>query len=425
MLDIKFIAENTEDVKANLSKRNFDTSVIDSVVELNNERKKLTGEVESNRAEVKKISQQVGMKKKAGEDATDLMNKVAELKKKSSDMETALEEIQVKQRDILSTIPNLISDNVPVGATEDENIEFKRIGDPINFSFKVKDHVALGEELGMLDFDKAAQITGARFVLYKKALARLERALMNYMLDFHHDRGFEEIIPPFIVNEKSLYGTGQLPKFKEDLFKLEGTDWYLIPTSEVPLTNIKRDEIFNHSELPLRYTSCTPCFRSEAGSHGKDTRGLIRLHQFNKVEMVCIVAANDSERAHKEMIDSACGILEELGLPYKAVTLCTGDIGFGARETVDLEVWVPSQEKYREISSISNCWDFQARRAGIRYKTNEPKAKPQFAHTLNGSGLAVGRTLVAIMENYQNEDGSITIPEKIRPYMGGLERISK
>ncbi len=425
MLDIKFIAENPDEVKKNLSKRKFDLSLIDSVLNLNEKRKSHIKLVEDTRAEVKSLSREVGEKKKAGLDASEIMEKVSGLKSSIENEEKLLIETEEKLNDVLSVIPNLISDKVPVGATEDENVEFKKFGTPKTFSFKVKDHVALGEELGMLDFDKAAQITGARFVLYKKDLARLERALINYMLDFHYDRGYEEIIPPYIVHERSLYGTGQLPKFKEDLFKLEGTDWYLIPTSEVPLTNIKREEIFSSSEFPLKYTSYTPCFRSEAGSHGKDTRGLIRMHQFNKVEMVNIVAADDSERAHKEMVESACGILEELNLPYRAVTLCTGDIGFGARETVDLEVWLPSQNKYREISSISNCWDFQARRAGIRYKTNDPKAKPQFAHTLNGSGLAVGRTLVAILENYQNEDGSITIPEKIRPYMHGLERISK
>jgi seryl-tRNA synthetase len=421
MLDIKLITEKTEEVKQNLAKRKFDVSVIDSVIDLNNQRKNLTTDVETNRAEVKSLSRQVGEKKKAGEDAQDLMDRVAKFKQDSADKEAQLETIQVKQKDILSTIPNLIADDVPVGDTEDENVEFKKYSEPRSFEFAVKDHVTLGEDLGMLDFEKAAEITGARFVIYKKGLARLERALINYMLDFHMDRGYEEIIPPYIVHERALYGTGQLPKFEED----HGTDWYLIPTSEVPLTNLKRDEIFNHTEFPLRYTSFTPCFRSEAGSHGKDTRGLIRMHQFNKVEMVNIVAADDSERAHQEMIDSACGILEELGLPYRAVKLCTGDIGFGARKTVDLEVWLPSQDKYREISSISNCWDFQARRAGIRYKTNEPKAKPQFAHTLNGSGLAVGRTLVAILENYQNEDGSITIPEKLRPYMNNQDTISR
>jgi seryl-tRNA synthetase len=274
----------------------------------------------------------------------------------------------------------------------------------------------------MLDFEAAAKITGARFVVYKNKLARLERALANFFLDHHLDNGYEEIIPPLLVHERSMFGTGQLPKFAQDSFKVEGFPWYLIATSEIPITNLKRESIMNSSELPLKYTAFTPCFRSEAGSHGKDTRGLIRMHQFNKVEMVNIVEPNKSEDALMQMTRSAEEILEKLELPYRTVRLCTGDIGFGAKKTFDIEVWVPTQKTYREISSCSNCGDFQARRASIRFK-NEGE-KPQFVHTLNGSGLAVGRCFVAILENYQNEDGSITVPEVLRPYMGGIEKIS-
>lgn len=275
----------------------------------------------------------------------------------------------------------------------------------------------------MLDFEKAAELTGSRFCVYKAGLAQMERALANYMLDFHEKNGYEEIIPPFIVNEKTLYGTGQLPKFGEELFKLtlEDKNWYLIPTSEVPLTNLKANEIFKESDLPFKYTAFTPCFRSEAGSHGRDTRGLIRVHQFNKVEMVNITHPSESDKTLNEMVKSAEKILESLDLPYRTVRLCTGDIGFGSNKTFDIEVWVPSQDTYREISSCSNCEDFQARRANIRFR--KQGEKPQFAHTLNGSGLAVGRTMVAILENYQNEDGSITIPEVLRSYMGNKEKI--
>ena len=282
----------------------------------------------------------------------------------------------------------------------------------------------IAENLDVIDFAKASEITGARFVIYKKDLAKLERALINFFIEFlGQKKGYQEILPPLIVHERSLFGTGQLPKFKEDLFKIERHDWFLIPTSEVPLTNLKRDELFAGDELPLKYCAYTPCFRSEAGSYGKDTRGLIRLHQFNKVEMVNIVAAQDSERAHEEMVGCAMELLEILRLPYRQVLLCSGDIGFSARKCYDLEVWLPAQSRYREISSVSNCWDFQARRAQIRYRNEQ--GRPEYAHTLNGSGLAVGRTVVAILENCQQTDGSVLIPEALRPHMGGQESIVK
>lgn len=421
MHDIKQIEANLDGFKSNLALRNYDLSGVDALLNLNKTRKSLTTDVEQTQAEIKKISKEVGMKKRNGENADDLMAKVHELKGSVEDKNKELDEVKEKLNYELSTIPNLVEEDTPQGADENDNVEIHKWGTPKEFSFKVKDHVDLGESLKLLDFEAATKLTGARFVVYKGQIARLERALANFMLDHQLDRGYEEIIPPFLVHERALFGTGQLPKFKEDLFKIEGMDWYLIPTSEVPLTNLKREEIFDEAELPLKYTGLTPCFRSEAGSHGKDTRGLIRMHQFNKVEMVNIVHPNDSTQALEDMRRSAEEILEKLDLPYRTVRLCSGDIGFGAKKTYDLEVWVPSQEKYREISSCSNCGDFQARRAGIRFK--KQGEKPQFAHTLNGSGLAVGRCLVAILENYQNEDGTITVPEALVSYMGGLTKI--
>jgi len=423
MHDLKFIEQNTEEFKKNLKMRNFDVSEIDKLLEVNSERKKLIQKVESTQAQVKSISKEVGMKKKNGEDASDLMNEVTQLKESVSKDNDNLENAKKELDELLATFPNLLEEDTPIGNSEDDNIEVNKWGDPKEFSFEVKDHVEVGENLGQLDFEAASKITGARFVIYKGQLARLERALGNYFLDFHLNNGYEEVIPPLMVHERSMFGTGQLPKFAEDSFKIEGFPWYMIATSEIPVTNMKRETIMDDAELPLKYTAFTPCFRSEAGSHGKDTRGLIRMHQFNKVEMINITKAEDSDEALKSMVRSAESLLENLELPYRTVRLCSGDIGFGAKKTFDLEVWVPSQKKYREISSCSNCGDFQARRASIRYKKQGDK--PNFAHTLNGSGLAVGRTFVAILENYQNEDGSIDIPKVLIPYMGGQTKISK
>lgn len=421
MHDIKYIENNLEYFKENISKRSFDIKVIDVALELNAKRKSLTTKVEINQSEIKKLSREVGQKKKQGEDASELMSNVQTLKNSIVTINSELEQVQIDLKSNLETIPNFVADDIPIGNSESDNVEVHRFGTPKEFNFEVQDHVSLGENSGYLDFEAGAKMTGARFVVYKGYLARLERALGNFMLDHQMDLGYTEIIPPLIVHERALYGTGQLPKFSEDLFKLEGQDWYLIPTSEVPLTNLKRDEVVDASELPFKFTGLTPCFRSEAGSHGKDTRGLIRLHQFNKVEMVNIVHPDDSDKVLDEMVGSAQSILEKLKLPYRTVRLCTGDIGFGSIKTFDLEVWVPSQNTYREISSISNCGEFQARRASIRFKKQGDK--PQFVHTLNGSGLAVGRCLVAIMENYQNEDGSINVPEVLVPYMGGVTLI--
>jgi len=422
MIDIKKIEQNFEAVKKNLEMRGFETSKLDEVLSFNSSRKDLLKNIEAKRAQLNQASKKIGELIKAGEDPQSAKEDVNNIKSSMQSDEEKLKSFEEKLTSVLSEIPNLIDEDTPIGSDEESNVELSSWGEVPTFSFEVLDHVDLGEKLGMLDFQTAAKLTGARFVVYKHLLARLERAIANYMIDFHLDRDYEEIIPPFIVNSDSLYGTGQLPKFGEDLFKLENTDWYLIPTAEVPVTNLKKKEIVPINELPLKYVAHTPCFRSEAGSYGRDTRGLIRMHQFNKVEMVQITTKEKSEAAHEEMIDSAKKILEGLGLPYRAMRLCTGDIGFGSRKTIDLEVWIPSQDKYREISSISNCWDFQARRAKIRYKAD---GKNEFVHTLNGSGLAVGRTLVAILENYQQEDGSIKVPEVLIPYMRGVEIIKK
>ena len=416
MLDLKLIENEIDYVTENLKKRGFDTSVLETIINYNHKRKELISTIEGTRQEINRISREVGAKKKAGENADELMQQVHALKVNIEADNTALESVENHIHNELSSIPNLIADDVPIGNNEEANREESTWGEPRNFDFEIKDHVALGEDLGMLDFETAAKLTGSRFVVYKKDLAKLERALANFMLDYLSDKGYEETIPPFIVRDTTLYGTGQLPKFQEDLFKLEGEQpWFLIPTAEVPVTNIHANEILNSKDLPKKFSAHTPCFRSEAGSYGKDTRGLIRMHQFSKVEMVQLTTAEQSEEALEEMITNASGVLEALGLAYRKMTLCTGDIGFGARKTYDLEVWVPSQNKYREISSVSNCWDFQARRAKIRYKENG-QGKAMFAHTLNGSCLAVGRTLVAIMENYQQADGSIKIPEALKPY---------
>lgn len=423
MHDLKYIEKETENFKANLSLRGFDTTEVDKLLSLNRTRKELIQKVESSQADIKKLSKEVGLKKKNGENADDLMAKVSQIKESIASDSDTLEKTKHDLDNLLATLPNLVEEDTPKGNSEDDNVEVNKWGEPKSFDFEVKDHVDVGESLGLLDFEAAGKITGARFVVYKGALARLERALANFFLDHHLSNGYEEIIPPLMVHERSMFGTGQLPKFAEDSFKIEGFPWYMIATSEIPVTNMKRETIMDDSELPLRYTAFTPCFRSEAGSHGKDTRGLIRMHQFNKVEMVNITRAQDSEQALNDMVKSAESLLEKLKLPYRTVRLCSGDIGFGSKKTFDLEVWVPSQNKYREISSCSNCGDFQARRASIRYK--KQGEKPQFAHTLNGSGLAVGRTFVAILENYQNDDGSVTVPEILVPYMGGLTRIEK
>ena len=424
MLDIKKIESDFETIKKGLANRNFDTSILDQIVALNKQRKILTTASETKKAEINKFSREIGELKKNKQDASAPMAQVAQLKTEMEKDATELEVVQAKQNELLLNIPNIPEASVPVGKSEEENVEVSRWGTPKNFDFTPVDHAVLGENLGILDFETAAKITGARFVVYKGAAARLERALINFMLDHQATKGFIEMMTPFIAHERSLIGTGNLPKFEDQLFKLNSEQpWYLIPTSEVTLTNMKRDQIVEENEFPFLYAAYSPCFRSEAGSHGKDVKGLIRMHQFNKVEMVSICSPAQSEEIHQKMVKSATEILEKLKLPYRVLALCTGDMGFASQKTFDLEVWVPSQNKYREISSISNCGDFQARRANIRFRNKE--GKPEFAHTLNGSGLAVGRTVVAILENYQQKDGSVQIPEVLVPYMGGLKEIRK
>jgi seryl-tRNA synthetase len=424
MLDIRKLEAEFDFVKTNLGSRNFDTSVLTEILELNKQRKQLTTLSETKKADINKLSREIGELKKNRQDAAAPMAKVAELKAEMEKEATELDQVLAKQNQLLLGIPNLLDASTPIGKSEDDNVEVRKWGTPKDFDFTPLDHADLGEKLGMLDFESAAKITGARFVVYKAGIARLERALINFMLDHQASKGFTEMMTPFIAHERSLIGTGNLPKFEDQLFKLNSEQpWYLIPTSEVTLTNLKREQIIEEAEFPFLYAAYSPCFRSEAGSHGKDVKGLIRMHQFNKVEMVGICTPAQSTEIHHKMVDSATEILEKLGLPYRVIGLCSGDIGFASQKTFDLEVWVPSQKKYREISSISNCGDFQARRANIRFRNKEGKL--EFAHTLNGSGLAVGRTVVAILENYQQKDGSVQIPEILWPYMGGLKEIRK
>lgn len=419
MLDIKLFRTSPEYVKEKIALRGDDTSVVDDILNLDTKRRELIQKTEELKSERNKASEAIAQKKRNKENADEAIKAQREVGEKIKAIDTELKEVDEALNDTLSRIPNLIHDDVPQGADDTENVEQKKWGTPRTFEFEPKAHWDLLESLKMADFERAAKIARARFVFLTGEGAKLERALMNYMLTKHTTQhGYREMIAPQLVNPKAMYGTGQLPKFEEDLFKVEKEGLYTIPTAEVPLTNYYRDEIIQPGVLPEKFTGQTACFRSEAGSAGRDTRGLIRLHQFNKVEMVRIEKPEDSWNALEEMTGHAEAILEELGLPYRRVILCTGDIGFGSSKTYDLEVWLPSYNDYKEISSCSNCVDFQARRANIRFKRDKD-SKPEYAHTLNGSGLAVGRTFAAIIENYQNEDGSITVPEALVPFMGG------
>jgi len=424
MLDPQLLRTELEQTAEKLARRGFvlDTKML---AQLEQQRKKIQVETESLQSERNSRSKAIGKAKAAGEDIQPLLDKVADLGDKLKSAENELSECQSQLQEIILGIPNIPFDDVPDGKNEDDNLEIKLEGSCPEFGFDPVDHVELGEKLTQLDFEVAAKISGARFTVMKGPLARLQRALTQFMLDTHtQDHGYTETYVPYLVNSDSLHGTGQLPKFGEDLFAMKGEhELYLIPTAEVPVTNIVRNEILAADVLPLKFVAHTPCFRSEAGSYGKDTRGMIRQHQFEKVELVQIVHPDDSVRAHQELTGHAETILQKLGLAYRIVDLCTGDIGFSAARTYDLEVWLPGQQKYREISSCSNFMDFQARRLQARWRSPEVK-KPQLVHTVNGSGLAVGRTLVAVMENYQQADGSIVIPEVLRPYMGGLEIIT-
>ena len=415
--------EDPERVRRDLANRNADLSLLDTWLKLDAERRSELVEVEDLKRRRNDASREIGKLKQQGLDASEAIAEVGRSKARVEELEARLAAIEPELATIEMSLPNLPHASVPVGKDESANRIEKVVGEPRTFDFEPKAHWDLGPALGILDFERGAKITGARFTVYFGAGARLERALISFMLDLHTSRhGYTEVLPPFIVNRDSLIGTGQLPKFEQDLFHLEGYPYYLIPTAEVPVTNIHRGEILDEARLPVRYTAYTPCFRSEAGSYGKDVRGLIRQHQFNKVELVHLTSAETSYDALEELTGNAEKVLELLGLPYRRMTLCTGDMGFGAAKTYDLEVWLPGQGLYREISSCSNCEDFQARRADLRYRP-AGGGKARLLHTLNGSGLAVGRTLIAVLENYQQADGSVVIPEPLRPYMGGLERI--
>ncbi len=423
MLDIKFVRENVEIVSRMLQDRQMDMD-LQPFVQLDEKRRAILREVEELKHQRNVASDEISVLKKNKQDAASRIEEMREVSQKIKVLDQELNGIEGAFREFLLHIPNIPHQSVPVGKDEKDNPVVKSWGEPPSFSFTPKPHWELGEDLKILDFERAAKMTGSRFAVYWGMGAALERAIISFMLDVHTRRhGYTEILPPVIVNSSSLTGTGQLPKFKEDLFKLEGLDYYLIPTAEVPVTNLHANETLEEEQLPRLYTSFTPCFRSEAGSHGKDTRGLIRLHQFNKVELVKITTPESSYGELESLLENAEFILQELGLHYRVVCLCTGDMGFSASKTYDIEVWLPGQGTYREISSCSNFEDFQARRAGIRFR-RKGQSKTEPAHTLNGSGLAVGRTLLAVLENYQQEDGSIVIPEVLRPYLHGAEKIT-
>lgn len=426
MLDLNFVRENLDKVRAALGNRNFPEAALEKFVELDEERRRVIGESDRLNAARNSASKEIGALMQSGkrEEAEAKKAEVAGLKENQSELEKQRDEAELAMRELLAGLPNMPAEDVPVGADEAANVEVRRWGAPREFDFEPKDHVDLGESLGILDLERATKIAGSRFAILNGAGARLERALVNFMLDVHtteHD--YTETLPPFIVNRQSLFGTNQLPKFEEDLFHLtDERGLALIPTAEVPVTNYHAEEILEAKDLPKYYTAYTPCFRSEAGSYGRDTRGLIRQHQFEKVELVKLSLPENSAAEHEKLTADAERILQLLGLPYRTVVLSTGDMGFGAMKTYDIEVWLPSQKTFREISSCSNCGDFQARRMNLRFR-RAGGAKPEFVHTLNGSGLAVGRTWIAILENYQQADGSILIPEILQPFMNGLEKI--
>lgn len=427
MHDPTHLRENLNLVRTSLGRRGHDVPW-DSLQKLSEERRTLTTQVEQLRHELKKGSDEVARLRRANEPAEEAITAMKRLGDRIKEAEGGLRGVEETLGDLALRIPNLLHQTVPVGNDASDNIEIRRWGTISSFPNPPKPHWEIGEALGILDFDRAAKIAGARFAVLTGAGAKLERALINYMLDLHTSRyGYREVLPPLMVNRQTMIGTGQLPKFEDDLFRLRDEDYFLIPTAEVPITNLHREEILSEDSLPIRYTAYTPCFRREAGSYGKDTRGLIRLHQFNKVELVAFTTPDRSYEELERLTGHAESVLQSLELPYRVVTLCTGDMGFSAAKTYDIEVWLPSQQLYREISSCSNFESFQARRANIKYRPvgRKKDAKTDFVHTLNGSGLAVGRTLVAILENFQQPDGSVLIPDALRPCMGGLERITK
>ncbi|MDD4320751.1 MAG: serine--tRNA ligase [Acidaminococcaceae bacterium] len=420
MLDMKFVRENPEKVGQAMKNRNMDKN-LDDFLALEKKRREILQGVEADKSQRNLVSGEISKMKKSGENADVQIKAMRALGEKIAADDKILKDTELQLKEILLTIPNMPADDVPVGKDENDNLVIRTVGEPKKFDFQPQAHWDIGEKLGILDFERAAKVTGARFVFYKGLGSRLERSVYNFMLDVHTSKhGYTEIFPPYIVNKESMTGTGQLPKFAEDMFKLEGLDYYLIPTAEVPVTNYHRGEILNPEDLPIKYCAYSACFRAEAGSAGRDTRGLIRQHQFNKVELVKFTKPEDSWAELDKLTKDAEDILQLLKLPYHVVRLCTGDIGFSSATTYDLEVWIPASNCYREISSCSNFLDFQARRADIKFRRG-PKEKPEYVHTLNGSGLAVGRTVCAILENYQNADGSVTIPDVLVPYMGCTE----
>ncbi|MCE5311926.1 MAG: serine--tRNA ligase [Nitrospiraceae bacterium] len=421
MLDARFVRENIELLKSALQKRASDID-LEAFAGLEQERLKLTRESEDLRNKRNVVSEEIGKLKREKKDASQLMQDMKAVADRIKEIEEALKGIEEQTSAQLMVIPNIPHESVPVGKDEEDNQEIRRWGEPRKFEFEPLNHWDIAEKLDIIDFERGAKIAGARFSVMKGAGARLERALMNFMLDLNTSKGYKEIFPPILVNKESMTGTGQLPKFEAELYKTSDLELYLAPTAEVPVTNIHRGEILNESDLPIYYTAYTPCFRREAGAYGKDVRGLIRQHQFNKVELVKFTKPEDSYNELEKLTNNAEDILQKLNLPYRVIVLCTGDMGFSSAKTFDIEVWLPGQNRYREISSCSNFESFQARRANIRFKREGQKGT-EFVHTLNGSGLAIGRTLVAILENYQQQDGSVVVPEALRQYMGGLEVI--
>ena len=418
MLDIKVIRENPEKVKLAMKNRNNEMDEkIDSILAIDEDRRKIISEVEQKKSSQNKESKQISILKREGKDATEILANMKKLSDEITDLNQQLSKLESEQKAILLSIPNIPNESVPIGKDDSENVEVRRWGEPKNFNFEPKPHWDIGKDLDILDPERAAKVTGKRFHFYKGLGARLERAIINFYLDTHTKNGYKEIFPPFMVNRASMTGTGQLPKFEEDAFKLTNPDYFMIPTAEVPVTNYHRDEILDAKDLPIKYCAYSACFRAEAGSAGRDTRGLIRQHQFNKVELVKFADPENSYEELEKLTNDAERVLQLLGLPYRVVALSTGDLGFTSAKTYDIEVWMPSYKRYLEISSCSNFEDFQSRRAAIRFKRDK-KDKAKLVHTLNGSGVAIGRTVAAILENNQNEDGSVTIPEVLEKYMG-------